>query len=77
MDTDSLIVHINTEDISVDIAKDIEERSDASNYKLERPLPRVKNQKVIVLMSNELDGKIMIEFVRNHERTQSKMTANS
>ena len=35
MDTDSFIVHIETKDIYVDIAKDVERRSDTSNYELE------------------------------------------
>ena len=40
MDTDSFIMYIKTEDIYVDIAKDVETRFDTSNYELERPLPR-------------------------------------
>ena len=31
--------------IYVGIAKDVEARFDTSNYELERPLPKVKNQK--------------------------------
>ena len=59
MDADSLIVYIKTEDTYVDIAKDFEGRFDTSNYELERPLPKGKNKKVIGLMKDELDGKIM------------------
>ena len=40
MDTDSFIMYIKTEDIYVDIAKDVETKFDTSNYELERPLPR-------------------------------------
>ena len=57
MDTDSFIVYVKTEDIYVDIAKDVETRSDTSSYELERPLPKRKNKKVIRLMKIELDGK--------------------
>ena len=39
------IVFIKTEDIYVDIAKDVETRSDTSNYELERPSPRGRNKK--------------------------------
>ena len=35
MDTDSFIVSIKTDDISKDIAEDVENRYDASNYELE------------------------------------------
>ena len=45
MDTDSFIVYIKTDDIYKDIAKDVETRFDTSNYELERPLLKGKNQK--------------------------------
>ena len=44
MDTGSFIVYIKTEDIFIDIAKDFETRFDTSNYKLDRPLPKGKNE---------------------------------
>ena len=50
IDTDSFIVHVKTEDIYEDIAK-------------ERPLPKGKNKKVIRLMKDELRETIMKEFV--------------
>ena len=37
----------------------IEIRFDTSNYKLNRPLPRGKNKKLIRLMKDELSRKIM------------------
>ena len=40
MDTDCFIVFIRTDDISNDIAEDIEIRFDTSNYELDRPLPK-------------------------------------
>ena len=42
MDTDSFTVNIKTEDINVDIAKDVETRFDASIYELDKPLPKGK-----------------------------------
>ena len=65
MDTDSLIYHIKTEDLYVDIAGDVEERFDTSGYDKEdaRPLPMGMNKKVIGLMKDELEGAIMTEFI--------------
>ena len=57
MDTDSFIVYIKTNDIDKDIAEDVATRFDTSNYELERPLPKGKNQKVIGLMKNEIGEK--------------------
>ena len=38
---------MKTEDIYVDIAKDVKTRSDTSNYVLEKALPRGKNKKLM------------------------------
>ena len=45
INTHSFIVYIESEDISVDIAKDVEIRFNTSNYKLEWPwsLPKGKS----------------------------------
>ena len=63
MDTDSLVVSIKIDDIYKDIAEDVENRFDTSNYELDRPLPKGKNKKVIGIMKDELGGNIMIKFV--------------
>ena len=63
MDIDSIIVYKRTGDIFKDIAEDVKTRFDTSNYKLDRPLPKEKNKKVIGLMTDELVGKIMIKFL--------------
>ena len=65
IDTDSFIINIKTEDFYKDISNDIERWFDTSNYdkKDERPLPIGKNKKVIGIFKDELDGKIMKEFV--------------
>ena len=39
MDADSFVMHIKTNDFYKDIASDVENRFDTSNYKVNRPLP--------------------------------------
>ena len=63
MNTDSLIVHVKTDDTYKDISKDVERRFDTSNIELEKVLPKEKSKKVIVVMNDELRGKVMKEFV--------------
>ena len=63
MDTDSFVIRIKIEDIYEDIANDVEEWFDTSNYDNNRPLPIGKNKKVIGLFKDELGGKTMKEFV--------------
>ena len=70
-DTDSFIMHINTEGFYKDIANDVEKRSDTSNYEVNRPLPTGKNKKVIGLMKDELGEKVMTEFVALRSKTYS------
>ena len=59
MDIESFFVYIKTNDIYKDIAKDVE-----TNYELDRPLPKIKNNKVIGLTKDKLCEKIMKEFAR-------------
>ena len=55
MDTDSFTVNIKTEDINIDIAKDVETRFDASIYELDKRLPKRKwKTNIIGLMGHEL-----------------------
>ena len=61
MDTDSFVVLIKTDDIYKDIAEDVENRFDTSNYELDRPFP--KGKKLIWLMKDELGGKATTKFV--------------
>ena len=58
-----------TNDIYKDIAEDVKTRFDTSNYELDRPLTNGKNKKVIWLMKNELDGKIMKIFLGLRAKT--------
>ena len=74
MDTDSFIMHIETEDFYKDIADNVEKRFDTSNYEVNRPLPAGKNKKVIGLVKDELGGKIMTEFVALRPKTYSYLT---
>ena len=74
MDTDSFVMNIKTEDFWKDIANDVDERSDTSNYEVNRPLPTRKNKKVIGLMKDELGGKIITEFVTSRPKTYSYLT---
>ena len=48
MDTDSLIIHIKTEDVYEDIANDAEKRFDTSTYEVDRLLPTGEKQKKLL-----------------------------
>ena len=74
MDTDSFVMHIKTNDFYKDIANDVENRFDTSNYEVNRPLPTGKNKKIIGLMKDELGGKIITEFVTLRSKTYSFLT---
>ena len=73
-DTDSFIINIETNDFYEDIASDIENRFDTSNYEVNRLLPMGKNKKVISLMKDELGGKIITEFFTLRPKTYSFLT---
>ena len=62
-DTDSFIVYIVYIHVYKDIVESVQTRFDTSNYKLERPLPKGKNEKVIGLMKDELGGKLSQNLV--------------
>ena len=76
MDTDSFIMNIKTNDFYKDIANDVENRFDTSNYEVNRLLPRGKNKKIIGLMKDELGGNIITEFVTLRPKTYSFLTDN-
>ena len=78
MDTDSFVIHINTEDFYQNIANDVEKRFDTSNYDEydKRPLPIGMNKKVIGLFKDELGGKVMIEFVALSAKTYTYLMSN-
>ena len=63
VDTDSFFVYIKTDHIYKDTIKDVQTRSDTSNYELDRPLLKGKKKKDIRLLKDELGGKIMTKVV--------------
>ena len=71
MDPGSSIIHIKSEDIYKNIANDVEERFDTSNYDVNRYLPVGKNKKVIGLMKDELGGTIMVGVIAMRPKTYS------
>ena len=74
-DKDLFIAYIKTEDIYVDISKDVETRFDTLNYELDRPLP--KGKKRIGLMKDELGWKIIKEFAALRAKTYSYLIDNN
>ena len=74
MDTDSFVVNIKTKDFYKDIAENVKERFDTSNYIYDRPLPMGVNKKLIGLMKDELGGDIITEFVALRRKAYSYIT---
>ena len=74
MDTDSFVVNIKTKDFYKDIAENVKERFDTSNYTFDRPLLTGVNKKVIGLMKDELGGDIITEFVALRPKAYSYIT---
>ena len=73
----SFIVYTKAEDIYADIAKDVEARSDTSNYELDWLFPKGKNQKAIGLMKDELVGIIKKGFSALKAKTYSYSKGNN
>ena len=67
-------MNIKTNYFYEDIASDIENRFDTSNYEVKRSLPTGNNKKVIGLMKDELGGKIITEFVTLRPKTSLFLT---
>ena len=65
MDTDSLVYDIKTNDFYKDISGDVEARFDTSGYRHSQvcPLPIGVIKKDIGFMKDELEGRIMTEFL--------------
>ena len=74
MDTDSFVVNIKTKDFYKDIAENVKERFDTSNYIYDKPLPTGVNKKVQGLMKDELGGDIITEFVALRPKAYSYIT---
>ena len=69
LDTNSFIVYIKTEDIYIDVAKDVETRFDTSSYQLRRSLPNV-----IRLMYDELGVETLVVFTEMRTKRHSYLT---
>ena len=57
--------------------EDVETRFNTSNYELDKPLPKVKNKKVIGLIQDELGGEGMKEFVGLRAKAYSYLKDNN
>ena len=77
MDTDSFTVHVKTDGVYKDIAGDVVTKLGTSNFELERPLPKAKNKKVIVLMKNKFGEQIMKEIVSLKTKIYSYLKDNN
>ena len=64
-DTDSLMYEIETEDFYKDISGDVKDRFDTSDYPENHPsgIPTGINKKVLGMFKDEVEGKIIKEFV--------------
>ena len=81
VDADSFIFSVSTDTIYNDTAENVKTRFDTSNYESDTPLPEGRNIKVIGLMKDELERKIMKNITyllekialsaKNDKRTQS------
>ena len=60
VDTDKTVKFAES---NISITEDGETRFNTSNYELDRPLLKVKNKKVIILMKDKLDGKIIVNLL--------------
>ena len=72
-DTDSLVYHIQTEDVYEDMKKDIDEY-DFSDYPENHSLHNTSNKKVIGKMKDEIAGDIMTEFIAIRAKCYSYKT---
>ena len=61
-DTDSLIVHVTTDDVYADMVNHLG-KYDTSNYPTDHPLYSIVNKKKAGTFKDELGGKIMTEFI--------------
>ena len=71
MDTNSFVVYIETDDFYKDIVDYVEIWFDRSNYneKIKDLFQLVRTKKIPGLFKDELEGKIMIEFVALRVKT--------
>ena len=77
MDTESFIVYVKTDNIYKDIAEYVEKIFDTSNFEIDKPLPKEKNEKLIGLIKDELGGQFMKKFVGLRAKTCSYLKDNN
>ena len=76
-DNNSFITYIKTEDFFEDISNDVEKWFDTSNYnKKSKILILMGKKKVPGLFKDELEGKIITEFVALRRKTYSYLDDN-
>ena len=73
MDMDSFGINVKTKDFYKDIAEDVKESFDTSNFSYDRSLPIDMNKKV-GLMKDELGGGVINEFVALRPKAYSYRT---
>ena len=61
-DTDSFVIYVKTDDIYEDL-KEINEYMDFSDYPKDHPNYDVTNKKVLGKFKDELNGKVIVEFI--------------
>ena len=78
MDTDSFIIQIETDDFFKDISNDVDKWFDTSKYDKNdnRPLEIGKNKKIIDKFKDELNGKIITEFIALRAKTYAYTQLN-
>ena len=68
MDTGSFIVYVKANDIYKHIREDIEKIFDSSNYEIDRPSPKGKNEIVTGLIKDDLGGQILKMFFDQEQK---------
>ena len=68
-DTNSCITYTKTEDFYEGIAPNVDKWFNTSGYIVDIPLPMGKNKKVLRKFKEELEGRIMTEFVGLRPKT--------
>ena len=77
MDAESFNAHGQNRGIYKDVAEDVETRLNNLNFELDRPLSKGKNEKVIGLTKDKLDGQIMKEFIQLGAKRYSYLEKNN
>ena len=74
MDNDSFVVQIKAGYFYKDVADDVKNRYDTSNYEVDRPLPKRMNKIVLRVIEDELGGNTRKEYVAFRPKTYSYLT---